>query len=86
MSLFWFSDEPGHIWEVILASTEEAAWKILAANSFGDNHGSLESGIPTEEARAQFELTSVTELAEEGSVAVIFPLECNFSIRSKTGD
>lgn len=83
MNLYWFCDEDGHFWVVMAAPTEKRAWELFLAKEqsiVGQEETTME------ELQEEHEIGAVTGLtAQEGEVAVIFPLEVNFSIRKEPG-
>ena len=88
MKLFWFKTNPdGDLWLVIAAFEEEAAWRLLAEESYSNREGQSGKGISLEEVHEAYSLAAATELdgKQEGKVASIFPHEVNFTIRIAPG-
>ncbi len=77
MNLYWFSDEEGHFWQVIAAKSDDGAWEILSRKE-------RENASP-ENIHEKYQLCAKTSMItdQEGVVAVVWPLEVNFSINDK---
>lgn len=74
MYLYWFADEDGGVWEVVVAKDETKAWQCLAS----DQKESIEK------IKEKFDLEAETHITDrEGVIATIFPHEVNFYIKEQ---
>ena len=75
MNIYWFSDNDGHEWYVMVATDELKAWELLANENDSD----------VETVQEQYDLEKVTTIdaTSQGKIAWIIPLECTFSIKRK---